>query len=150
MHHSLFPWLCHLTFSLSSPTCHLFLSPIPSPDPSPDPLPIPIAHFLIRLFHIQSCVTPAGVAWCTQQWALPDSLQIHWATAPELWDELSPWLLSPSLASSMSQPYVLVNFMIQHIFILQIIPYMFHPLSIRLTCCVQTFLEILMYNYSWT
>ena len=34
-----------------------------------------------------------------------------------------------------------VNFYDTLYFILQIIPYMFHPLSIRLSCCMQTFLE---------
>ena len=108
---SLLTWLCHLTFPLSSPICHLFLSPVLSPDLSP----IPVPCFCIRLFHVQSCVTLTRVIWCAWQWALPSSLQIYWATAPTLQDELSPQLSPPVLVSSVSCSYASVIFMIHYI-----------------------------------
>ena len=62
-----------------------------------------------------------------QQWALPSSLQICQATAPALQDKLSPQLLLPILASSVSHPYASIIFMICYISFCKLSPTCFAP-----------------------
>ena len=103
---------CHLSHHLTHhltchPPCHLFS--------------------LIQLLHVWSHVMPAVVVWHAWQWAPPSSLQIHRATAPRLQDELSPRLLLPVLALSVSHPYASIFFMIHYILFCKLSPTCFIP-----------------------
>ena len=113
-----------------SPTHHLFLSLIPVTWPITRPITHPHHPFLYStLSHLVMCY--AHQSHMTHvPWAPPGSLQICWATAPTLQDKLSPWLSSPGLASSISQPYVPVKFMRQHILFCKLFHTCFIPHSL--------------------
>ena len=107
LHHRLSPLVTHSSY-------------IRSPNLSPAPSPIfpymTLAH-LVTCYTCRSHVTRA----------LPGSLQIHRANPPALQDKLSPRLLPPILALSVSRPYASIFFMICYILFCKLSPTCFVP-----------------------
>ena len=139
------PRLCHPTFPLLSPIHSPIPSPNPSPNSSPDlspnssPTPSPIfpyttpAH-LVMCYARHSRVMHATMG-STQLFANPSSDCSHVAR------RALPTIVATCFGIIHESSMCLDNFYNMLYFILQIIPYMFHPPSIRLLCRMQTFLE---------
>ena len=128
------PRLCHPTFPLSSPAHHVSLSPILSSNPSPTS----ITHFPVfnscMSGHVYSHVT-CMTTGSTRLFANSSSNCSHIAR------QALPTIVATHFGIIHESSMCPSNFYDTLYFILQIIPYMFHPPSIRLPCHMKTFLE---------
>ena len=141
---SLLPWLHHLTFPLSSPVHHI-PSPHPSPKLSPNmspdssPTPSPVVPYMTPA-HPVMCYTRRSHVMCTTM----GSTQLF-ANSLSNCSHIARWALPAIVATHFGVIHglslCLNNFYGTLYFILQITPYIFCPLSIRLLCRMQMYLE---------